>query len=43
MQHDGRVRDLVIDSKLRGCDLVKLRVSDSHLGDSMRLRVTVIQ
>ncbi len=27
-----------IDSKLRGCDLVKLRVVDIHLGDSVRLR-----
>ena len=48
MQHDGLVRDLAmfntaIDSKLRGCDLVKLRVSDIHLGDSVRLRTTVIQ
>ena len=42
MQHDGLVRDLAmfntaIDSKLRGCDLVKLRVSDIYLGDSVRL------
>ena len=48
LQHDGRVRDLAmfnvaIDSKLRGCDLVKLRVSDIHLGDSVRLRTTVVQ
>ena len=48
MQHDGLVRDLAmfntaIDSKLRGCDLVKLRVSDIYLGDSVRLRTTVIQ
>ena len=48
MQHDGHVRDLAmfntaIDSKLRGCDLVKLRVSDIYLGDSVRLRTTVIQ
>lgn len=32
-----------IDSKLRGCDLVKLRVADVHLGDSIRLRTTVVQ
>lgn len=32
-----------IDSKLRGCDLVKLRVSDVYLGDSIRLRTTIIQ
>ena len=31
-----------IDSKLRGCD-VKLRVADIHLGDSVRLRTTIVQ
>lgn len=48
MHHEGRVRDLAIfnaaiDSKLRGCDLVRLRVSDIHLGDSIRLRTTIVQ
>lgn len=48
LQHDGRIRDLAmfntaIDSKLRGCDLVKLRVADVHLGDSVRLRTTIAQ
>ena len=48
LRHDGRVRDLAmfntaIDSKLRGCDLVKLRVSDIYLGDSVRLRTTIVQ
>ena len=48
LQHDGRVRDLAmfntaIDSRLRGCDVVKLRVADVHLGDSVRLRTTVVQ
>ena len=48
LQHEGRVRDLAmfnvaIDSKLRGCDLVRLRVSDIHLGDSIRLRTTIVQ
>ena len=48
MQHEGRTRDLAmfnvaIDSKLRGCDLVRLRVGDVHLGDSIRLRTTIIQ
>ncbi len=48
LQHDGRVRDVAmfnvaIDSKLRGCDLIKLRMSDIHLGDSVRLRTTVVQ
>ena len=44
----GRVRDVAlfdcaIDAKLRGCDLVKLRVSDVAPGGSLRQRVTVIQ
>ncbi|MGU3667199.1 tyrosine-type recombinase/integrase [Methylobacterium sp. A49B] len=48
LQHEGRTRDLAlfntaIDSKLRGCDLVRLRVADVHLGDGIRLRTTIIQ
>ena len=48
LQHDGHIRDLAmfnvaIDSKLRGCDLVKLRVTDVHLGDGVRLRTTIVQ
>ena len=48
LQHEHRVRDLAmfnlaIDSKLRGCDLVRLRVSDIHLGDSIRLRTAIVQ
>ncbi|MCW6510926.1 tyrosine-type recombinase/integrase [Lichenifustis flavocetrariae] len=48
LQHDGHVRDLAmfnvaIDSKLRDCDLVKLDVADIQLGDSVRLRTTVVQ
>ena len=48
LQHEDRVRDLAmfnlaIDSKLRGCDLVRLRVADIHLGDSIRLRTTIVQ
>jgi integrase len=44
----GRARDLAlfdcgIDAKLRGCDLVKLRVSDVAPGGSLRQRATVIQ
>ena len=31
------------DSKLRGCDLVRLRVTDVYLGDGIRLRTTIIQ
>ncbi len=48
LQHEGRTRDLAlfntaIDSKLRGCDLVRLRVADIHLGDGIRLRTTIVQ
>ena len=48
LQYEGRTRDLAlfnaaIDSKLRGCDLVRLRVADVRLGDGVRLRTTVIQ
>ena len=48
LMHDGQLRDVAmfnvaIDSKLRGCDLVKLRVADIHLGDSVRLRTTILQ
>lgn len=48
LQHEGRTRDLAlfnttIDSKLRGCDLVRLRVADVYLGDGIRLRTTIVQ
>ena len=48
LQHEKRTRDLALfnlalDSKLRGCDLVRLRVSDVHLGSSVRLRATIVQ
>ena len=35
--------NLAIDSKLRGCDLVRLRVEDLVVGDHVRERVSVIQ
>lgn len=35
--------NLAIDSKLRGCDLVKLRVSDATHGGRVSKRATVIQ
>ena len=43
-----RVRDLAmfntaIDAKLRGCDLVKLRLSDVAHGGQVRQRATIIQ
>jgi len=48
LQLAGRVRDLAlfnlaIDSKLRGCDLVRLRVADIAHGDSVMPRAMVIQ
>lgn len=48
LQHEHRVRDLAmfnlaIDSKLRGCDLVRLRVADVVLGGTVRLRTSIIQ
>jgi hypothetical protein len=44
----GNLRDLAlfnlaIDSKLRGCDLVRLRVTDLVVGGSVRKRVSIIQ
>ena len=44
----GNLRDLAlfnlaVDSKLRGCDLVRLKVTDLVVGDRVRERVTVIQ
>lgn len=47
-QHEGRTRDLAmfnlaIDSKLRGCDLVRLRVGDVVLGGTVRLRTAIVQ
>jgi integrase len=48
LKSDRRLRDLAlfncaIDAKLRGCDLVKLRVSDVAPGGTLRDRATVIQ
>lgn len=48
LQVVGRIRglamlNLAIDSKLRGCDLVKLGVSDVRLAGSIRPRPTVLQ
>lgn len=47
LQHDHRVRDLAmfnlaIDSKLCGCDLVRLCVSDVVIGGTVRLRTSII-
>jgi len=40
---DRALFDLAIDSKLRGCDLVKLRVSDLVSNETVRDRATVMQ
>lgn len=40
---DRALFDLAIDSKLRGCDLVKLRIGDVTSGGRIRERATVTQ
>ena len=40
---DRALFDLAIDSKLRGCDLVKIRIGDVVAGVEVRNRATVIQ
>ncbi|WP_249033541.1 tyrosine-type recombinase/integrase [Marivita geojedonensis] len=35
--------NLAIDSKLRGCDLIRLKVTDLVVSDRVRERVTVVQ
>lgn len=48
LQNEGRIRDLALfnlalDSKLRACDLLNLRVSDVSNGDTVNTRATVLQ
>jgi len=48
LDREGRLRDralfdLAIDSKLRGCDLVKIKVGDLVSGADIRTRAIVIQ
>jgi hypothetical protein len=48
LDHEHRVRDraifdLAIDSKLRGCDVVKLTIGELVSGDRVRSRAIVIQ
>ena len=48
LDHKVRLRDralfdLAIDSKLRGCDLVKLRIDDPVAGSEVRDRAMIIQ
>lgn len=40
---DRALFDLAIDSKLRGCDLVKIKIGDVVAGEEVRKRATVIQ
>ncbi|WP_443984162.1 tyrosine-type recombinase/integrase [Azospirillum argentinense] len=40
---DFAMFDLAIDSKLRGCDLVRLKIGDVALNGSVRSRSTVVQ
>ncbi len=42
-RRDLALFNLAIDSKLRGCDLVKLKVSDVAQGDRIRSRSQIIQ
>lgn len=48
LDREGRLRDralfdLAIDSKLRGCDLVKIKIGDLVLGADIRTRAIVIR
>ena len=48
LEHEGRLRDramfdLAIDSKLRGCDVVKIAIGDLVSNGSIRNRATIIQ
>ena len=42
-RRDLALFDLAIDSKLRACDLVRLKIQDVYVGDRARGRATVIQ
>ncbi len=48
LDHEQRLRDralldLAIDSKLRGCDLVKLKIGDIVSGGSVKPRALIVQ
>ena len=48
LEHEGRIRDralfdLAIDSKLRGCDVVKMKIGDLVTGGRVRHRAMVVQ
>ena len=40
---DGAMFDIAIDSKLRGCDIVKIRIGDLVSGERVRSRVIIVQ
>lgn len=40
---DRALFDLAIDSKLRGCDLVRIKIGTLFTGQNIRTRATVIQ
>ena len=42
-KRDLALLNLAIDSKLRGCDLLKLRVSDLYTGNEIRHRAKIVQ
>ena len=48
LDQEGRLRDralfdLAIDSKLRGCDLMRVRTDDLVIGNAIRDRATIVQ
>ena len=48
LQREGRIRnlalfDLALDSKLRGCDLVQLRIGQLVINAASRHRATIVQ
>jgi len=42
-QRDLAMFNLAIDSRLRGCDLVRVRIDDAFAGGRVRDRATVVQ
>ena len=42
-KRDLALFNLAIDSKLRGCDLLRLKVSDVRMGDEIRSRAKIVQ
>jgi integrase len=43
LRRDLAMFNLAIDSKLRGCDLVRLKIDDLFVGGGLRDRATIIQ